>query len=365
MPESRIAIGLMSGTSCDGVDAAVLKTDGLNQIEVLEGVTLPYEDDLRLRLLEASQHDVPLVELLRIEREITDHHIRAVRFVLDANRDVASQVRAIGLHGHTVRHLASEGITMQIGNPWLIAWEFDIPVVSDFRRCDMAGRGQGAPLVAMFHQALFADEERPTLVLNLGGVANVTWLGRNDEIVAGDTGPGCGLIDEWAQEMAGLPHDRDGKLASAGKPDEATVEAALQTAFFNAPLPKAADRYDFDHVDVSGLSIEDGAATLCAVTAEAVYRAVKKLPEKPKRIWGTGGGVHHPILMEMLAERLGEVRVVDERGLSPDTLEAECFAWLAVRHLQGLPLTIPQTTGCSEPLSGGAMVKVFRQKPGG
>ena len=199
--------------------------------------------------------------------------------------------------------------------------------------------------------------ERPTVVLNLGGVANVTWLGENDEIIAGDTGPGCGLIDEWAQTMADLPHDRDGHLALAGKVDWETVEQALDSPFFGLPLPKSADRFDFDHVDVSPLSVENGAATLCAVTAEAVFRAVKKLPAMPKKTWVTGGGVHHPFLMKLLGERLGELQNVSKFGLNPDTLEAECFAWLAVRHQRGLPLTIPETTGCDEPLSGGTTVK--------
>jgi len=193
-------------------------------------------------------------------------------------------------------------------------------------------------------------------VLNLGGVANVTWLGENDEIIAGDSGPGCGLIDEWVQTMADMKHDRDGLLALAGKVDVDTVEAALSAPFFSQPLPKAADRYEFDHVDVSTLSIEDGTATLCAVTAEAVYRAVKKLPAMPEHIWVTGGGVHHPVIMQLLEERFGAIKNIRERGLNPDTLEAECFAWLAVRHQRRLPLTIPETTGCENPMSGGGTV---------
>jgi anhydro-N-acetylmuramic acid kinase len=353
---ATVAVGLMSGTSGDGVDAALLDTDGENKIGFLGGVTLPYDEDLRGRLLEASQHDVPLSEVLRIEKEISEHHVEAVRRLLADHPKVAKKVELIGFHGHTVRHSASEGITMQIGNPWILSRDLRLPVVSDFRRCDIAGGGQGAPLVAMFHRALFSSEPRPTVVLNLGGVANVTWLGENDEIIAGDTGPGCGLIDEWAQTMADLPHDRDGHLALAGQVDWETVEQALDSPFFGLPLPKSADRFDFDHVDVSALSVENGAATLCAVTAEAVFRAVKKLPAMPKKTWVTGGGVHHPFLMKLLGERLGEIQNVSKFGLNPDTLEAECFAWLAVRHQRGLTLTIPETTGCERPLSGGVTV---------
>jgi anhydro-N-acetylmuramic acid kinase len=277
--------------------------------------------------------------------------------LLAQNAKLAKKVELVGFHGHTVRHSASDGITMQIGNPWILSRDLKLPVVSDFRRCDIAGGGQGAPLVGMFHRALFSKEPRPTVVLNLGGVANVTWLGENDEIIAGDTGPGCGLIDEWAQTMANSPHDRDGHLALAGKADWETVEAALSSPFFGMPLPKSADRFDFDHVDVSPLSVENGAATLCAVTAEAIYRAVQKLPAMPKRTWVTGGGVHHPVIMRMLGERLGEIQNVSKFGLNPDTLEAECFAWLAVRHQRGLPLTIPETTGCEKPLSGAVTVR--------
>ncbi len=352
---TKVAIGLMSGTSCDGVDAALLQTDGESDITFLGGLTVSYGNELRGRLQEASQHDVPLTELLRLEREITEHHVQAVRSLFNDYPSEAKQATIVGFHGHTVRHMPGDALTLQIGNPWLLAKEFGLPIISDFRRCDMAAGGQGAPLVAMFHRALFADETRPTVVLNLGGVANVTWLGENDEIIAGDSGPGCGLIDEWTQTMADLPHDIDGRLALAGKVDDATVEAALRADFFAQPLPKAADRYDFDHVDVSTLSIEDGAATLCAVTAEAIYRAVKRLPAMPKYIWVTGGGVHHPVIMKMLEDRFGEIRNIRERGLNPDTLEAECFAWLAVRHQLRLPLTIPETTGCEKPISGGAV----------
>ncbi len=353
---TKIAIGLMSGTSCDGVDAALLKTDGESENTFLGGLTISYGGELRARLQEASQHDVPLTELLRLEYEITEHHVQAIHGLFKDYPTEAKQAAVVGFHGHTVRHIPGEGLTLQIGNPWQLAKEFGLPVISDFRRCDMAAGGQGAPLVAMFHRALFADEARPTVVLNLGGVANVTWLGENDEIIAGDSGPGCGLIDEWTQTMADLPHDIDGRLALAGKVDVATVEAALQADFFAQPLPKAADRYDFDHVDVSTLSIEDGAATLCAVTTEAIYRAVKRLPAMPDCIWVTGGGVHHPVIMKMLEDRFGKIKNIRERGLNPDTLEAECFAWLAVRHQLQLPLTIPETTGCEKPMSGGAVV---------
>ncbi len=356
MPAKQItAIGLMSGTSADGVDAALLKTDGELDIEFIGGLTIGYDKHLRSRLLEASQHDVPTSELLRLERDVTAHHTQAVKQLMADYPKESSKASVIGFHGHTVRHIPHEQLTHQIGNPWKLSHECDLPVVSDFRRKDIADGGQGAPLASMFHRALFCNEELPVAVLNLGGVANVTWLGEKDALIAGDTGPGCGLLDEWVQEMADLPHDTDGKLALKGTVNEAIVTESLEADFFSRPLPKAADRYDFDHVDVASLSVEDGAATLCAITCRAIIDAVSKLPKKPKTLWVTGGGVHHPVIMQMLADHFKSVKRVEERGLNSETLEAECFAWLAVRHMKKLPLTVPETTGCKGPLCGGAI----------
>ena len=294
----------MSGTSADGVDAALIRTDGESSIKVLGGLTVPYGDDLQERVIESSQHDIPTTELMRLEKEITSVHADAVAKLLAEHPEEGKKAEVIGFHGHTVRHVPEESLTFQIGNPWQLAHATGIRVVTDFRRNDVAGGGQGAPLASMFHRALFESEAKPVAVLNLGGVANVTWLGEGGALIAGDTGPGCGLLDEWAQEMADRPHDADGQLASAGKVSEALVAEALAAPFFSRPLPKAADRFDFDHVDVSQLSVEDGAATLCAVTVRAIAHAVERLPARPKTLWVTGGGVKHPVMMSMLGRAL-------------------------------------------------------------
>ena len=305
-------------------------------------------------MLEASQYDVPIVELLRLERDITLHHAEAVIELVKVLPKESRGTTLIGFHGHTVRHIPNQHLTLQIGNPWLLAERTGLRVVFDFRRRDMAMDGQGAPLVSMFHRALFPNEPRPTLIINLGGVANVTYLGENDAIVAGDTGPGCGLLDEWIQEMAGLSHDKDGEIAAKGQVSVAIVQAVLATPFFAKKLPRSADRFEFDHVDVSGLSLEDGQQRL-AVTVQAIVQAVTRMPKKPASVWVTGGGVHHPVIMRMIGENFPMVQSVREKSLNPDTLEAECFAWLAVRHVLGLPLTIPETTGCREASPGAAI----------
>lgn len=340
------SIGLISSSSGDGVEAAIIDTDGQDTVQPLGGVSLPYKEELRWRILEATQNDLPTTEILRLEKQLTEHHTHAFselekRFPADAKA-----AKLVGFHGHTLRHMPREGLTYQIGNPWQLSQSVGLPVVSDFRRHDMAISGEGAPLVPMFHWALMANEPRPALMFSLGSVASVTWLSEANEIIAGTTGPGVGILNEWVQEMAEVPHDLEGRIASEGTVDKAVVREAMKAPFFRRPLPKAADLHQFDHIDVAGLSVQDGAATLCAITVEAFIRAVRKLPAIPKTVWLTGQGSKHPVINKMLAGHFESVKNVQERELNPQTMAAECFAWLAVRHVRGLPITTPETTGC-------------------
>lgn len=349
------SVGLLAASSGDGVEAAVIDTDGRDEIVPLGGVSLPYDKRLRWRVLEATQNDLPTTEILRLEKQLTEHLAQAFAKLRVEFQTETDGIEIVGLQGHTLRHIPSEGLTYQLGNPWQLAEAIKLPVVSDFRRHDMAIGGQGAPLAAMFHWAHMANEPRPALMLHLGSVASVTWLSTENEIIAGDTGPGVGLLNEWVQEMAELPHDLDGRVAGEGRVDEEIVRTALEAPFFGRSLPKAADRYEFDHVDVSGLSVEDGAATLCAITVEAFARSAKKLPELPELLWITGPGSDHPVIRRMLTNHFPTVRNVSERGLNPITMSAESFAWLAVRHLKRLPITTPETTGCRTADSAGLL----------
>lgn len=340
------AIGLLSDPSTDGVVAALADTDGRDEVHLLGGVMLPYTERLRWRVMEATQNDLPTVEMLRLGRELTAHHAAAVERLRQQFPDVVADARVIGFQGHMVRHVPSEQLALELGDPWQLAALVGLPVVSDFRRHDMAIGGHGAPLAAIFHWALMAREPRPALMLNLGEVASVTWLSRDNQIIAGDVGPGMGLINEWVQEISARPHDLDGAASSAGVVHRASVATALEGPFFARPLPKAADRNDFDHVDVAGLSAEDGAATLCAILVEAFLGAARRLPEMPRLLWVTGVGSEHPVIRGLLAPHFAEVRSVAQRGLDPQILEAACYAWLAVRHQRRLPITTPETTGC-------------------
>ena len=326
--------------------AAVLDTDGRDEIHSRGGVSVPYDAKLRWQILEATQNDLSTTENLRLARALTEHHLHAIRELRLTCEHVVQSAQVIGFSGHITRHIPSEGLIHELGDPWFLSAETGLPVVSDFRRHDMAIGGGGAPLAAMFHWALMAQEVRPAMMLNLDTVASVVWLSSDNQIIAGDTGPGVGLLNEWVQEMANKTDDLEGTVSTLGTADLQIVDAALEAAFFASPLPKAANRYHFDHIDVSRLSVEDGAATLCAITVEAFRQAVTRLPALPSTLWVTGSGSRQPVILKRLREQFTSVRNVAERGLNPNTLEAECFAWLAVRHLRRLPITTPETTGC-------------------
>jgi anhydro-N-acetylmuramic acid kinase len=266
----------------------------------------------------------------------------------------------VGFSGHTIRHVSADRLTWQLGDASLLAEESGLVVVGDFRRRDVAAGGEGAPLAAPYHAARFADQQKPCLVLHLGGIASLTWLGRSGRVLAGDTGPGCGLLDAWVQRSTGQPFDRDGKLAAAGRVHAERVKDALAAPFFEKLLPKSADRLEFSGVlDLEGLSPADGAATLCALTADAVWLASQDLPEPPASLWLTGGGAKHPRIVQLLTARFATagctVGNVIELSLRPDSLEAECFAWLAVRRLRGLSTSFPSTTGARRATVGGLM----------
>ena len=345
----RYAIGLVSSVTGDAVEAAVIHSDGQDQTRSVGGVSAPCTESLHWGLLEATQNDLPTTEILRLERELTRQYVVAIDRLRERHPEEVNRVSVVGLDGHTLRRVPSEGLSFQIGNPWLLSEWTGLPVVSDFRRHDMAIGGQGAPLEAMYHWALMCEEPRPALMLDFGAVTSLTWLSRTNEIIAGDVGPGLELLDEWVHEVAEAPHDRDGAVSSNGTVDADCVRYALSSPFFSRPLPRTPARSDFERIDVSELNPHDGAATICAVIAESVIAAVDQLPEKPRLAWVTGPGSRHPLILSRLADAFEEVRNVSLRDLNPDTLQAECFGWLAIRYLRGLPVTTPETTGCREP----------------
>jgi anhydro-N-acetylmuramic acid kinase len=357
MSKSMLALGLMSGTSCDGVDAALLTTDGLSHTAFGPALSHPYPEEFhrRLRAVLGGKGAVEAVA-----EELTRRHAKAVEDLLRQAGIAAAEVGVLGFHGQTVLHEPEKGRTWQIGDGRLLAQLTGIDTVSDFRSADVAAGGQGAPFVPLYHQALAASlPQRPLAVLNLGGVGNVTWIGRGaEDLIAFDTGPANALVDDWALRHTGRPVDEDGRLARSGRVDRAALEVLMRHPYFARPAPKSLDRDAFDLAPVAGLSPADGAATLVAFTAAAVAQGRDILPAAPGRWLVTGGGRRNPAMMAALAEALGqEVEPVESVGWDGDVLEAQAFAYLAVRSLAGLPLSLPSTTGVARPTCGGRLDK--------
>ena len=404
-------IGLMSGTSLDGVDAAWLETDGERIGELGPTVTLPYDERLRADLRRILDHAPQLApddrRLRSATARLTEYHVRAVS-ALGREADL------IGFHGQTILHQPDKRRTWQIGDAVELAWRTGVPVAWDFRSADVAAGGQGAPLAPVFHAALARGMATPLAVLNIGGVANVTWIGPNGELVAFDTGPGNGPLDDWMARRAGVPFDRDGQIARSGQVDQAVLAKLLADPYFSKPAPKSLDRLDFAKSlltsGLDALSPADGAATLVAFTVGAV--AAASLPAPPLRWVVTGGGRHNPAIMDALrqalnvpvAERpirhglagpghqerqgattggrdkpghddgagdetpralpLASVEPVESVGWNGDALEAQCFGFLAARTKAGLPLSFPGTTGVAKPLPGGRITAPRRKTVG-
>jgi anhydro-N-acetylmuramic acid kinase len=346
------AIGLMSGTSLDGIDAAFIETDGEQSVVAGPALTRPYDAALcqGLRAVLGGKGAVG-----EVERALTLAHADAVRALI-AEHAIA-EVEIIGFHGHTILHRPDRRQTWQIGDGALLAASTGIDVVCDFRSADVAAGGEGAPFAPLYHRALAGALEKPLAVLNLGGVGNVTWIGAGaEDLLAFDTGPANALIDDWALAHTGEPLDRDGALARAGRVDAAHLARFLAHPFFQRPPPKSLDRDDFAPFVPKGLSAADGAATLTAMTAAAVACAVAHFPAPARRWLVTGGGRHNPVLMAELARLLGvPVEPVERAGWNGDALEAQAFAYLAVRSLRGLPLSLPATTGVPTPMRGGVL----------
>ena len=352
------AIGLMSGTSMDGVDAAVITTDGESVLDLGPHLTMPYESAFRekLRDLIAGKGDIGAVE-----EELTRYHARAVTVLLRSAGMNAKEIDVIGFHGHTILHNPEDGNTWQIGDGAKLAKDTGIDVVFDLRAADVAAGGQGAPLAPVFHRALVGRMMRPLAVLNIGGVANLTWIGGGDEDLLGfDTGPGNALLDDWIREHTGEAFDRDGVLAASGRASPVKLAKLLTHPYFKQKPPKSLDRDDFvgfTSEALKGQSPADGAALLTAFTVESIAQSVNHLPLPPMQWIVVGGGRHNKAIMDGLRTRLeGGVTTGEDVGWSGDAVEAQAFGFLAARSRLGLAISYPGTTGAPQAMSGGIFV---------
>jgi len=367
----KTAIGLMSGTSMDGIDVALLKTDGLQMVERGPCAFFPYNTKTISLIKEALEHakecdsrdDRPR-NMASTETVITELHANAVIKFLAANEISPDEIDVLGFHGQTVLHRPEKAITIQLGDGKALAKATGIDTVYDMRSNDMQHGGQGAPLVPVYHNALaknLPDEFKklPVVFVNIGGISNITYIG--ERLIAFDTGPGNTLIDQWVQKHAGIPYDQGGMIANEGGVKMLLAEKYLKNQYFDSPLPKSLDRSDFLPPDEDEAGVEDGARTLAYVTAAAITKSVDHLPGTPKLWIVCGGGRNNPHIMNDLAnlaaEQHSRVIAAEEAGFDGDAMEAECWAYLAVRNLQNLPLTFPETTGVREAVTGGILAR--------
>jgi len=370
------AIGMMSGTSMDGIDMAMLRTDGEAAIDFGPQLFVPYDAAFRRRLESGLETAKTIVrredrpgDLVDLERDITGRHADAIAFFL---KNLAKSIDpvwrkpdVIGFHGQTVLHRPQAGVTVQLGDGPLLAQLTGVPVVYDMRANDMAHGGQGAPLVPAYHAAMARSRldlfgsRFPAVFVNIGGISNITYVREAGDPVAFDSGPGNALIDQWVSHMGGVPYDADGAIASEGGVARRVVDAYLANPFFSKSGPKSLDRLDFTLAEAEGLELADGARTLAAVSAKAILKAADHLPERPKLWILCGGGRKNPHIVNDLREGAAksgaEVMVMEDAGWNGDFTEAEAWAYLAVRSQRGLPLTFPSTTGCREAVSGGLL----------
>jgi anhydro-N-acetylmuramic acid kinase len=348
------ALGLMSGTSVDGIDVALIESDGEAVSNHGPALTVPYDDAVRRTIRAAFGAEVANEATRAAEQALTEAHVAAVRRWATASGVALSSLDVVGFHGQTITHRPERRFTWQLGDGAMLAHALGVRVVSDLRSADVAAGGQGAPLVPIYHAALVRDFARPVAVVNVGGVANVTWVGAAGELLAFDTGPGNGPIDDWTARRAGRRFDQNGELAAAGKVNRIRLERFAEHRYFARTPPKSLDRGDFSDAWVDGLSAADGAATLTWGTARAIALSSRHFPAAVRRWIVSGGGARNPTLMRAIAQETeAEVVMAAELGWDGDALEAEAFAFLAVRCLRGLPITFPGTTGVGRPLGGG------------
>lgn len=364
------AIGLMSGTSMDGVDVALIDTDGEQGVKLNVAGFFPYDEDDRALLRSALADAVSLVDrrarpgaLALAEAMVTTRHAEAVEAFLKAEQIDRATIDLVGFHGQTVLHRPERRLTVQIGDGAMLAEKLGIRIAYDFRAADVAHGGQGAPLAPAFHRALAAAAGllEPVVVINVGGVANLSYIAPGQAPIACDAGPGNALLDDLMLARTGVAIDRDGATAAKGKVDAAALRELLARPFFALPPPKSLDRNDFSSAPVERLGLEDAAATLAAFTAAGIASLLPHLPASPKLAIVCGGGARNATLMRELSKHLPcPVTSADDFGWSTEAMEAQAFAYLAVRRKKNLPITFPTTTGVDAPLEGGIIAEPGR-----
>ncbi|MGI9221808.1 MAG: anhydro-N-acetylmuramic acid kinase [Woeseiaceae bacterium] len=357
---SELYVGLMSGTSMDGIDAALVEFEE-SSLNILHTQEFNYSSELRDQLLAAITIplDQPIDNIPELNKATGECFRDAALQLLSEAGVSAENVTAIGSHGQTLRHQpdAATPFSLQIADAQLIADGTGVPTIADFRSADIAAGGQGAPLAPYFHEWLFRTASETRCVLNVGGVANVTVIADGEDTIGFDTGPGNSLMDAWIRKHRGEKYDKDGSWAATGNIDDEVLDQFLAEPYFAFAPPKSTG---FEHFnlrwieghDLGATAPSDIQATLCELSAVSIADAIIDYAPTTSDVLVCGGGAHNPVLMRQLADRLPNIDVISssDAGLDPDWVEAAAFAWLAMRHLRNLPGNLPSVTGASEPV---------------
>jgi len=365
MTKNFYSLGLMSGTSVDGIDASIIKSDGEQFLEIVDNLYLKYGKELRLKLKSvidscSSKDDFKKLSnnIKEIEKKMTLEHARACELIIEKNKKI--KIDIIGFHGQTVIHKPYEGYSLQIGDSKLLSKQMGKTVVSNFRENDILNGGQGAPLTPIYHKLILSKikSSHPSVIINIGGISNITYLEDKNKIISFDSGPGGYLIDKWVKKHSSFEFDDKGLIAESGKLNENILGEILNNSYYKKNPPKSLDVKDFNLSDLNKLSFEDGCATLSMLTAKTICMAINNLKEKPNKILISGGGRKNSFIIKNIKNiAKSPVYLIDEFNFNGDFIESQAFAFLAIRSYMKKFITFPDTTGVSKPCLGGMIFK--------
>ena len=365
MNKNLHSIGLMSGTSMDGVDASIIKSDGEQFIEIIENIYLKYDNQLKLELKKVvdsckTKEDFNKYSknIKEIEKKITMKHAEACKKIMEKKQGL--KIDVIGFHGQTILHKPHKGYSIQIGDSNLLLNLTKVSIVSDFRNNDILNGGQGAPLTPLYHKliSLKIKSKFPIAFINIGGITNITYLENKNKIESFDSGPGNFLIDAWVKSRSKLDYDDKGKLAQLGTINENILKDFLSKPYYKEKFPKSLDVKEFNLNNIKKLTLEDGCSTLSMLTVKSICMAINSFKKKPGTIIFSGGGRKNKFIINSIKKILNKsVSLIDEFNFDGDFIESQAFAYLAIRSYLNKFITLPSTTGVKKPCKGGKILK--------
>ena len=363
MPKFYYSLGFMSGTSLDGIDASIIKSDGEKFVEIIDNKYIKYNDKLRSKLTKIVDKCTSKVKfrklsqtIRQVEKEMTILHAKLFKILKRKNNTL--KIDLIGFHGQTILHKPKKGYSFQIGNSKLLSKLTKTKVISNFREIDIINGGQGSPLTPLYHKLILLKikSKLPAAVINIGGITNITYLKNKNKIISFDTGPGNCLLDKWVKNNIGKNFDEKGAYSKQGKVNKKILKKLLSDPYYKKKFPKSLDTKNFNLRYVNKLNFKDGCATLSMLTIKSIYLAIKKLKQIPFLILVSGGGRKNKFLINNLRKLLNiPVDVIEKFNFNGDFIESQAFAYLAIRSYLKKIITLPSTTGVSKPSSGGSL----------